>query len=214
MQGLEELLPFAIGGLQAGLGAAVGFALLLGFRAHLPQPLLVLAQALAELLALGFEGADLFAELLAGLAALLLLLQPAARAASHFPQAAAGELHGSFGGATGGFSVIELALVGGGIEVLLLLAQVPLGCGQLPPLPLQGLGIELVLVRLPGQFAAAGFQAGQFGLHGNQLIFTEGFDLLLQLLQLGGRHGQLGFGLADRFLIGELLFGEGLLAAG
>ena len=97
--------------------------------------------------------------------------------------------------------------------MLLLLAQVPLGCGQLPPLPLQGLGIELVFFSLPGQFAAAGFEAGQFGLHGNQLIFTEGFDLLLQLLELGGRHGQLSFGLADRFLIGELLFGEGLLAA-
>ena len=189
MHGLEELLQFAIGGLQAGLGAAVGFALLLGFRAHLPQPLLVLAQALAELLALGFEGPDLFAELLAGLAALLLFLQPAARTASHFPQAAAGELHGSFGGAASGFSVIELALVGAGIEVLLLLAQVPLGCGQLPPLPLQGLGIELVLLRLPGQFAATGFQAGQFGLHGNQLVFPEGFDLLLQLLELGGRQG-------------------------
>ena len=79
---------------------------------------------------------------------------------------------------------------------------------------MQGLSIKLVLVRLPGQFAAAGFQAGQFGLHGNQLIFTEGFDLQLQLLELGGRHGQLGFGLADRVLIRELLFGEGLLAAG
>ena len=157
MHGLEELLPFAISGLQVGLGAAVGFAFLLGFCAHLPQPLLGLAQAFAELLALGFEGPDLFAELLAGLAALLLLLQPAARAASHFPQAAAGELHGRFGGATGGFSVIELALVGGGIALLLLLAQVPLGCGQLPPLPLQGLGIELVFVGLPAQFAAAGF---------------------------------------------------------
>ena len=41
---------FAIGGLQAGLGAAVGFAVLLDFGAQLHQPLLVLAQPFSQLL--------------------------------------------------------------------------------------------------------------------------------------------------------------------
>ena len=62
---------------------------LLLFGAELGQALLVLPQPLLQLLTLGLQGADLLAQLLAGAAALLLFLQPAAGAPRHLAEPAA-----------------------------------------------------------------------------------------------------------------------------
>ena len=82
------------------------------------------------MLLLGHQGSQLALELLALAAALLLLLQPAAGSAGHFPEAPPRELHRRFRGAAIGFGLGQ----GGGAVVgcaegLVLGAQLPLVVG-------------------------------------------------------------------------------------
>ena len=96
---------------------------------------------------------------------------------------------------------------------MLLLAQLPLAAGQLLALALQVFCPLLVLVGLASQFAGAGLQARQFGLHRQQLVLAEGLHLRLQLLQRAGGFRQGAFRLGHGGAVGLLLAGEGPLAA-
>ena len=121
--GLPHLLPGAFGGRHLLLDALLADPLLLLLGPQLRQPLLLLAQPLLQLLALRIQWPDLLGQLLAGQAALPLFLQPAAGAARHFAQAAAGEFHGAFSAAAGLLGGFQLGQIGAGLEGLLLLAQ-------------------------------------------------------------------------------------------
>ena len=184
LQAGEQLLPFRLQGHQGGLHPLALAGVLLQLLAQLPQPFLVLAQPLAQLLLFGHQWRQLGLELLALAAALLLLLQPAAGAARHVPEAPPRKLHRRLSGAAIGFGLGQ----GGGAVVgcaegLVLGAQLPLLVGQLVALALQLLGPALVPFGLAGQFAVAGLEASQFGLHGQQAVFAQGLDLRLQGVQ-------------------------------
>ena len=207
-----QLLPFPFGQLRLLGGAATGicFSGLLG--AEFQLALAVLAQPFQQLLQFGLQRRQALAELLALLAALALLLQPAAAAVGHLPQAPAGEVDGRFCIAAGGLGGLQGLFVVVGLEQLQLLAQLGLLAGQLLALTLQGFCIQLVLFRLAGQFPGPCLQTGQFGLHGQQLIFSEGLHLGLQLFEQGGGGGDFAFLHQQLRLALLLLLLEGLLA--
>ena len=180
---VEELLPLL---LERGQGAGDPIAaggVLLELLLEFAQALLLLTQALDELLLLGLERGELGLEVLALAAALLLLFEPAAAAASHFPEAPAGEFDGGFGAAAVGFGLLEAGLVVGAVQLALLLLEVGLLAAQLHPLALQLFGALLVLLGLAAELPGAGLQTRQLRLHRQQLVFPEGLDLGLQRLE-------------------------------
>ena len=188
-----QLLPFPFGQLRLLGGAATGIGFAGLFGAEFQLALAVLSQPFQQLLQFGLQRRQALAELLALLAALALLLQPAAAAVGHLPQAPAGEVDGRFCIAAGGLGGLQGLFVVVGLEQLQLLTQLGLLAGQLLALALQGFRIQLVLFRLAGQFAGPGLQTGQFGLHGQQLIFSKGLHLSLQLFEQGGGGGDFAF---------------------
>jgi hypothetical protein len=164
-------------------------------------------------LALGLERSELPLQLLAAAAALLLLLQPAAGAPGHLPQAAAGELHRGLGSPAAGLRLLQRAAVVVGLQLPQLPAHLALLPLQLVPLLLQGFGLPLVALRLPGQLAAAGLQPRQFRLHRQQLVLPQGLHLRLKAFQGGGGFAEGLLGQIDRLPLLLLLPFQGLAAA-
>ena len=145
-----------------------------------------MAQALIELHRLGLLRAQQGLQFLTAATALLLLLHPAARAASHFCQAAAGELNGCFSAAAGLIGLLALLRVVGGLQLLALLLQFSALLLLVVALLLQLRGLLLVALSAALQLAASGFQLSQLALHRNQLVFAKAFDGLLQPCEFFG----------------------------
>ena len=139
-----------------------------------------MAQALIELHRLGLLRAEQALQLLTATTALLLLLHPAARAASHFCQAATREFNGRFSAAAGLIGLLTLLRVVGGLQLLALLLQFSALLLLLVPLLLQVRGLLLVTLSAALQLAASCLQLSQLALHRNQLVFAKAFDSLLQ----------------------------------
>ena len=209
MLGQAQAFPF--GGIQQGQGLLVAAAVALLLTAQFRQPLLALAQPFPPLLPLRLQGGDGGTEAIALLAAALLLLQPAAGAPGHIAQPSPRQLHRRLRAAAGLLGPVQVGRIHC-LLLLLLLAQGRLAVGQLLALALQGFSPLLVLIGLPGQLPGPGIEAGQFGLHRQQLVLTEGFHLRLQRLEGRDVSGQLRFGPCRCDPVGLLLAVQGLLA--
>ena len=139
-----------------------------------------MAQALIELHRLGLLRAEQALQFLTAATALLLLLHPAARAASHFRQAATREFNGRFSAAAGLIGLLTLLRVVGGLQLLALLLQFSALLLLLMALLLQLRSLLLVPLSAALQLAASRFELSQLALHRNQLVFAKAFDSLLQ----------------------------------
>ena len=142
--------------------------------------LLLLTQALLQLHRLRLLRPKQALELLSAAATSLLLFHPAARAASHFREAAAGELNGCFSTTTGFISLLAQLGVVGGLQLLTLLLQFGTMLLLLVTLLLQFTGLLLMTLGSALQLATSRLQLRQLPLHGNQLVLTKTFDGFLQ----------------------------------
>ena len=211
-QRLQQGLPVLLQGLELlRHGVAVGAVLSL-FLAKLLLPFLFLPQPFLQLLLFLQQRGDCALQFLPPAAATLLFLHPGTGAAGHIRQPAARHLHSRLSLTTGVLGGLKRCVVRIVLEPTgLLLPFLPSTC-QVMAQALQFLALLLMQAGLSLQFAAAGIEPGQARLHGQELVFPESLDLLLEGLQFSAGLVELLLSGGDGGGIPQLLSLESRLA--